>query len=192
MFTGIVTGTARVASVEGRGKNRHVTFVAPRTWTFMKSESISVDGICSTVVTGGRGRFAVDYMPTTLAKTTAAEFEKGRIVNLERPLMWRGRVDGYFVLGHVDGIGEIQKTVQNTLVIQIPKALMRYVVPRGSLTVNGVALTVVDVAGRLVTIALIPYTRRHTNLGSLMKGDLVNIEIDLLARYATKALRKRN
>lgn len=191
MFTGIITATAPVVCAERHGKNRCVVFKVPVGWTFVKGESVAIDGICTTVVASSRVTFEADYILTTLKKTTAKDFKKGRIVNLERPLVWHGRVDGHFVLGHVDGKGTVIKIKDKRLQIRIPKNLMRYVVLRGSITINGVALTVADVKGNLVTVALIPYTLSHTNLGMLAKGDSVNIEIDLLARYAKKALRKR-
>jgi riboflavin synthase len=192
MFTGIITATSPVVCTEKRGKNTRVMFTVPRGWTMKKGESIAIDGICTTVVQASRSAFEVDYMPTTLQKTTAGEFAKGRVVNLERPLKYRGTVDGHFVLGHVDATTTVVEFKSQKLKVKIPKPLMRYVVARGSITVNGVALTVAGVTSNLVTVALIPYTASHTNLGTLKKGDWVNIEIDLLARYATKALRKRN
>jgi riboflavin synthase len=192
MFTGIITATTAVTRAERRGKNRRVAFRVPKGWAFKKGESVAVDGICTTVVQHSRTVFEVDYMPTTLKKTTAGEFAPARIVNLERPLKYEGRVDGYFVLGHVDGTAPVAAVEGPRITLRMPKPLMRYIIPRGSVTVNGVALTVADVKGSLATVALIPYTASHTNLGALEKGDRVNVEIDLLARYATKALRKRN
>lgn len=191
MFTGIITATAPITYTKKRGRNKRVMFQTPRGWKLKKGESVAVDGICTTVVQASRAVFKADYMPTTLAKTTAKDFKKGRRVNLEQSLKYRGRVDGYFVLGHVDGVGTVVEIKDKKLRIRIAKSLMRYAVPRGSITVNGVALTIADVKGSLVTVALIPYTASHTNLGALNKGDRVNIEADLLARYATKALRKR-
>jgi riboflavin synthase len=196
MFTGIVTATSKVTSAQKRGKEKRVGITIPRGWRLKKGESVAIDGICTTVVAMSRSVFEVDYMQTTVAKTTAGGFKKGRVVNLERPLAYRGRVDGHFVLGHVDGRGMVQQVKNQKVKIKIPKDFAQYVTPRGSITVNGVALTVAAAQGNLVTVALIPYTASHTNLGTLKKGDWVNIEIDLLARYAlrknaTKALRKR-
>lgn len=191
MFTGIITATTPILCTEKRDKNTRVIVKSPAGWILKKGESVAIDGICTTVVEASRAAFEVDCMPTTLKRTTAGEFAKGRMVNLELPLQYRGRIDGYFVLGHVDGVGEITEVKSQKLKVKILKSLMRYMVPRGSVTVNGVALTVAEVKGNLVTVALIPYTASHTNLGTLKKGDRVNVEADLLARYATKTLRKR-
>ena len=192
MFTGIIEATAFVACAVPKGEGKRVTIATPRGWKLAKGGSVAVDGICSTVVAASRGEFEIDYMPTTLKKTTARGFRKGTVVNLERPLKYGARVHGHFVLGHVDGRGTIKKIHDSRFMIQVPRSLMRYVAERGSITVNGIALTVAALTGTLATVALIPYTLSHTNLGRLKRGDRVNLEVDLLARYghAKKTLRK--
>lgn len=188
MFTGIITAVSPIVGARKRGSGKRVTVAVPPKWALHKGDSVAVDGICTTVVGTSRGAFEADYMRTTLQKTTADEFGKGRLVNLERPLRYGGRVSGHFVLGHIDGRGRIRATKGNTLVLEIPKALRSFIATCGSITVNGVALTVAERRGGVVTIALIPHTLSFTNLGKVRKGDRVNVEVDLLARYATTRL----
>lgn len=187
MFTGIVRATTEIKKVENRGANRAVSIAMPRGWKLPDGASISVDGICSTVVRSRRGMFEVDYMPETLKLATAADFKPGRIVNLEPPLRMGDTLDGHFVQGHVDGVAGITRIVASggahEVTFRIPKELQKFVAHKGSITVNGVALTVARVKDSECTVALIPYTLTHTNLGTLRKGDRVNIEVDLLARY---------
>ncbi len=138
MFTGIITATAPIVCAERRGKNKRVMITMPRGWKFKKGQSVSVDGICSTVVDSSRAAFEIDYMPTTLKKTTAPEFMKGRRVNLELPLRQGDRLDGHFVLGHVDGRAHVQAVAGTTVTFTLPAGLARSVAAQGSITVNGV------------------------------------------------------
>lgn len=187
MFTGIVRATAEIKKVEKRGANRAVSIAMPRGWKLPSGASVSVDGICSTVVRSRRGMFEVDYMPETLKLTTAADFKPGRIVNLELSLHLGDALDGHFVLGHVDEVADVARIIASggahEVTFRIPKELQKFVAHKGSITVNGVALTVARMKKGECTVALIPYTLKHTNLGTLRKGDRVNIEVDLLARY---------
>jgi riboflavin synthase len=190
MFTGIIRATAEVRGVEERRGTRAVAIVAPKGWKLPAGGSVAVDGICSTVTSKRNNIFFVDYMPETLRVTTAADFESGRIVNLELPLCAGDTLDGNFVQGHVDGVATVvrvsEKGASREIAFRIPKKLQKFVVHKGSITINGVALTVAGVKGSQCTVALIPYTNSHTNLGTLLKGDGVNIEIDLVARYLAR------
>ena len=149
---------------------------------------MSVDGICSTAVCIGRNYFDVAYMPETFSKTTAKSFRKGGIVNLERPLSWRASIDGHFVLGHVDArarVVRVEKSGRSAMfTLSAPRKIADYVVPRGSVALNGVSLTVAKKEGRYsFKVGLIPQTLSTTNLGIISSGGEVNIETDLLMRY---------
>ena len=164
----------------------------PSSWKLAKGQSVAVDGVCSTVASLGKNFFEVEYIPETLSKTTAGTFSRGASVNLERSMTPQSLLDGHIVLGHVDAraaVADVRKGKDIQLHIAIPKSLVSYVVPQGSLAVNGVSLTVAALRGTVCTVALVPYTLRHTNLGALKRGDTVNIEVDILARYLGSALR---
>jgi len=194
MFTGIIEAQSKVLMSEKRGNNRAVHIAKPAGWTLEPGQSISIDGICSTVEAAGGSFFEVEFMHETLKKTTAGFFKKGTTVNLERPLKVGGRLDGHFVLGHVDARCPVSKvplrTAAKELAVRVPAELSRLIVPRGSVTFNGVALTVVKCDRSVCTVALIPYTLSKTNLGTLRPDDMVNVEVDVIARYV--AARRRS
>ncbi len=185
MFTGIIEATAPIVLVSREG-TLHVRIKTPRGWKLARGESINVDGICSTVIKNERDTFSIRYTPTTLRKTTAAFFDKGVKVNLERSLRYGNRMSGHFVLGHVDARATVTGVTRGKnaiLTIALPRPLRRFVVLRGSVAINGVSLTIASVSPPSFSVALIPYTTAHTTLGKLEKGDVVNIEVDVLARY---------
>ena len=192
MFTGIIQSKSKVVSTQKKGSVIQVRLEKPRDWKLVLGQSISIDGICSTVTVLSKEYFEVDYMPETLSKTTAGSFAKGSIVNLERSLTLNDYIDGHIVQGHVDARARIAEVVEegNTrrITIEIPKLLLRFVAALGSIAINGVSLTVARLAGSRATVALIPHTLAVTNLGSLKKGDVVNIEADLMARYIVAAM----
>lgn len=191
MFIGITERTGKVRKVAMRGKVLAVSVEKPASWGLTKGQSVMLDGICSTVVSKDEKAFVVEFMPETLRKTTAGRFTAGTVLNLERSLTLKTLLDGHIVQGHVDAkakVVSIQKEGSSRLMtIEVPKELMRFIAPRGSVTLNGVALTVAKRSGRKVTVALIPFTLSHTNLGALAKGGFVNLETDLLARYLLNA-----
>lgn len=192
MFSGIIRATAKVRSVE-KGKGiLTVAIATPKGWKLAKGASVSVDGICSTVVKKTAGAFLVEYMPETLRLTTAADFSSGRIVNLEEPLRLGDTLDGHFVQGHVDGVGIVTRvaTEPREISVRVPKDLRKYIAAKGSIAINGVALTIARMQKDECTVALIPYTLSHTNLGALAKGSRVNVEVDVIARYLAAARRK--
>lgn len=191
MFTGIIEKTAHVKKVYAEHKGIRVRIEKPRGWKLVMGQSISIDGICSTVVAQTSGAFEVDYMPETMLKTTASSLKKDSTVNLERSLVYGARIEGHIVQGHVDTqvrISHITKQGSSSLLsFRIPAAFKRYVALHGSITMHGVSLTVARLSGTLCTVALIPHTLTHTNLGFLVTGDHVNIEVDYLARYGIAA-----
>lgn len=133
-------------------------------------------------------------MPETLAKTIASSYRAGSVVNLERPLKAAAPVDGHFVSGHVDARVPITLVEKDKLgyrlSVRVPKELIRLCPKKGSVALNGVSLTIAEIRGAILTVALIPYTLRHTNLGLIKTGDQVNIEVDLIARYLEGLVRK--
>ncbi len=183
MFSGIIKAKGKILSAENRDTIRLVLISAPPGWKFEIGDSVSVDGICSTVIVNSSGSFAVEFMPETLQKTTANEFEKGRAVNLERSLRLGDEMHGHIVQGHVDALGIVEDIEHDELVICAPQQAMRLIVQKGSVAINGVALTVAEKKIDMFKVALIPFTLLETNLGSLEKGMRVNIETDILARY---------
>jgi riboflavin synthase len=194
MFSGIIQATARVKAVSEAKKIKRVRIELPSGWKPTLGASVNVDGICSTVVQKGRGFFDVEYMPETLSKTTAGSFKKGQLVNLERSLKFGDRIDGHPVQGHVDCAAPVREVVRKgasrELVIKPNASFARAAILHGSIAINGVSLTVAKKHGPNITVALIPYTLKHTTLGTLKVGDSVNVEFDHSRAYLDKVRRK--
>ncbi len=193
MFTGIIKANGKVRNISVEGKSIYVWVEKPKGWKIRAGDSISVDGICSTVKRLNDGSFEVEYMPETLKKTTAGLFKKGTFVNLEPSLRANDRLDGHLVQGHVDTTGDIKeiKKLGNSVILKIgfAKQYKKFIAKKGSIAVNGVSLTVVAAGRDWFTVSLMSYTLRHTNLQNLKKGDKVNIEVDILARYMDTLLK---
>lgn len=186
MFSGIIRTKGTVVKT---GKSGVLSVLIAKTAGFKvkKGESVSVNGICSTVtMTTGKG-FGVEYMEETERKTTAAKWKKGDIVNLEQSLRVGDILGGHIVQGHVDGVGKIMRIESQgdskVYTIKPPAPLMKYIAKKGSVALNGVSLTVAGRDRHTFQVALIPYTLRETNLGTLRGGDLANIETDIIARH---------
>ena len=199
MFTGIVTAVGRVTRVQpARGNGRRteaggisLTVGAPYKGV-RRGESIAVSGACLTVEGVVAGGFTVHIVETTLARTLFREYEKGRRVNLERALKAADRLGGHWVQGHVDGVAVVEGAARrgDALVydLRVPPAVGAVAIAQGSITADGVSLTINALPGPgLVQVALVPHTRRHTTLGELKEGDRVHVEGDVLAKYV-KAL----
>jgi riboflavin synthase len=198
MFTGLIQETGEIASTERvAGQNRHsvtrITIKAATIPTELKTgDSVAVSGVCLTALDIGEHQFSADLAEETLKRTSLQHLKTGSIVNLELPAKAQDRMGGHVVQGHVDGVGSIvslQKIKFRDdwrLVIELPSELSRYVVSQGSITVEGISLTVASIEGRRVEIAIIPHTWQATNLRALHNGDPVNIEVDVLAKYAEK------
>lgn len=190
MFTGIIQSVMSVVATSPKGECLCVRIKKPAGWKLSSGQSISVDGVCSTVTLLRSFFFEVEYMPETLAKTTVGLFQKNTQVNLEQSLTLRDFIDGHLVSGHVDACGIVQKITSKgktkEMTITVPKELKKYIATKGSVTVNGVSLTVALAEKNTFRVALIPYTLAHTNLGLLEKGSRVNVEIDVVARYVEK------
>lgn len=194
MFAGIVEKKARILKTERQGSVLAVAIQKPRGWKLICGQSVSVDGICSTVARVSKSSFLVEYMPETLAKTTATLFKKGLPVHLERSLTYGQRIDGHPVQGHVDMALPIRsvatKGTSRELTIKPPAKAARGAVLHGSIAINGASLTIARKHGPNLTVALIPHTLKATNLGSVAEGDLVNVEFDHSAAYLAALTRK--
>jgi riboflavin synthase len=184
MFTGIVEELGTIERVES-GRVRIAARIVSEDAAI--GDSIAVDGCCVTVVAMGDGWWEADVTPETLARTTMGELRPGDPVNLERPVRVSDRLGGHIVQGHVDGVGEIVHPAPD-LRVRVPDGLARYVVEKGSVTVDGVSLTVVDPFNDGFTVAVIPHTADVTTLGRKGPGDRVNIEVDLMAKYVERLL----
>jgi riboflavin synthase len=191
MFTGIVTDVGTIRSVEQRGDARVVIDTAYDTASVDLGASIACSGVCLTVVDKGPNWFAVDVSGETRARTASDQWQDGASLNLERAMKLGDELGGHIVTGHVDGVGEVLGVCpegdSRRIGIRVEPALAPFLAPKGSVTVDGVSLTVNEVAdhadGTHFAINLIPHTQSVTTLGRLEAGSTVNIEIDVLARY---------
>lgn len=191
MFTGIIQASVPIVRTAQDAQVLRVRIQRPGKWKLTLGQSIAIDGVCSTVVKCGAQYFEVEYMPETLGKTIAGSYTSGTAVNLERSLTLKDFVDGHLVAGHIDARGIVVSAGSSAegylVAISVPATLMRYIAAHGSIAVNGVSLTVARTRGSTLTVALIPHTLAHTNLGTLKEHDHVNIEVDLVARYVVAA-----
>jgi riboflavin synthase len=193
MFTGLVEQSARVLQFQKQEKawslEVRAAEIAPKVTV---GDSISVNGVCLTVATVAGRNLRFDVLEETRAVTNLSEAVPGTVVNLERSLKVGGRMGGHFVSGHVDGVGRVEiweeRGADWFLQIRPPAEFMRYVVYKGSIAINGISLTVAEVGPETFSVWIIPHTRTVTNLGEMKVGDKVNLEFDLLAKYAEKLL----
>jgi riboflavin synthase len=195
MFTGIVEELGTVDSLEDQGDAIRLTVRGPLvTSDAGLGDSISVNGCCLTVATRGEESFTADVMHETLAKTSLGALGPGTRVNLERAVTPATRLGGHIVQGHVDGTGTVvQRTPSEhweLVRVSLPVDLERYLVPKGSITVDGISLTVVEVGDDWFTVSLIPETLARTTLGFKQPGDVVNLEVDVIAKYVEKMVKK--
>jgi riboflavin synthase len=199
MFTGLIQETGKIvevrtlASSAGRAALRRVTVSAGSIPSELKlGDSVAVSGVCLTAVEIRDKQFSADLAEETLERTSLGRLLAGSLVNLELPARARDRLGGHIVQGHVDGTGtllELNKIKDGEdwrMVIEIPHGLSKYVVAQGSITVEGISLTVARIEANRVDMAIIPHTYQATNLRALRPGDAVNIEVDVLAKYAEK------
>ena len=192
MFTGIITHLGKITKKTDTG-----LVITPQKGLLEKFEkglSVSIDGICLTVVDYNKKTFSIDFMPETAKKTNIEELEVGSTVNCELPSTGSTFLSGHIVQGHVDGVGKIKNITKegNSYVFTfgLPSKLTKYIVPKGSISVNGISLTVIDIGDDLFSVGIIPHTWDHTMLHSAKIGDRVNIEVDVLAKYIEKILKK--
>ncbi|WP_058047751.1 riboflavin synthase [Streptomyces roseifaciens] len=193
MFTGIVEELGEVVSVENLGDSSLFRLRGPIVTQDAKhGDSIAVNGVCLTVVETADGEFTADVMAESLKRSSLGALVPGSRVNLERPMALGGRLGGHLVQGHVDGTGTVLERIPGEhweiVKIGLPAGLARYVVDKGSITVDGISLTVVEAGDEHFTVSLIPTTLELTTLGIKQPGDPVNLEVDVLAKYVERLL----
>jgi riboflavin synthase len=196
MFTGIIEEVGRVTGIAKKDNNRRLTVSASHlVKDLKKGDSIAVSGVCLTAVEILPHSFGADLADETWNVTSFSRIKPGALVNLELPMRADGRFGGHIVQGHVDGVGkfvalnEILDADNYWLRIEIPTELARYVIFKGSLSIEGISLTVAKVEGIEVTVAVIPHSSEMTNLKSLKPGDPLNLEVDMIAKYVEKMMR---
>jgi riboflavin synthase len=196
MFTGIVEEVGKVAKIEQRGENRRITIEAKNTPKELGTgQSVSVSGVCLTALDIKLGSFCADLAPETWERTSFSRIHEGALINLELPMKADGRFGGHIVQGHVDGVGKliafdrIADSENWWLHIEIPSDVEKYTVFKGSISIEGISLTVAKLEKNRCTIAIIPHTVDLTNLGSLKPGDPVNLEADVIAKYVEKMMK---
>ena len=196
MFTGIIEATGRVSTVVPGPDHLRLgveTALAP---ALALGASLAVNGVCLTVVERDEATVWMDVGPQTARITTLGAPHVGQVVNLERPLRPDGRLDGHFVLGHVDGMGEVIEVRPDSeshwVTVSLPDALAAYVIPKGSIAIDGISLTVATLARDRFSVQVIPYTWAHTTLRQARVGDRVNLECDMIGKYVVRTLEHRS
>ena len=204
MFTGLIEATGTIEAVTPAASARRMRVRSALSADLRAGDSISVNGVCLTVLGAGPNNdvvssklgpaplFDVDVSPETLRVTTLGDMAPGRVVNLERPLRADARLGGHFVLGHVDGVGQIKSIDRDGdcywLAVDAPQELGRYVISKGSIAIDGISLTVNEVDGNRFGVNIISHTQAVTSLGTAKVGQRVNLEVDMLARYVQRLL----
>ena len=195
MFTGIVEEVGRITRIEQRGENRRITITAEHTPRELGTgHSVSVSGVCLTALDIKPGTFCADLAPETWVRTSFSRIHEGALVNLELPMKADGRFGGHIVQGHVDGVGKliaferIADSEHWWLDLELPTEVEKYTVFKGSISIEGISLTVAKLERDRCRIAIIPHTVEMTNLHSLKAGDPVNLEADLIAKYVEKMM----
>ena len=194
MFTGIVEGIGKIKKITKATKNRSAIQMTVDLGKYGKGlkagQSVALNGVCLTATKLSKNECTFEMIEETTKKTDLGNLKQGGIVNIERSLKAGDRLEGHFVLGHVDGVGIIKKIQKKPKEVQvwfeIPKSLSKYVVKKGSIAIDGISLTVVDVKKNLASVCLIPHTIEVTNFKTKKIGDKVNIETDILGKYILK------
>jgi riboflavin synthase len=200
MFTGIIDGTGTIKSITGSKRtsnsDRRIRLELGRVGRGLKiGDSVSVNGTCLTVIILKKSAAEFEIVKETIDRTTLGSLKDGDSVNIERSLKLSDRFEGHIVLGHVDGVGEISDVIKFTVEIKMwirvkGKEMMKYIVPKGSVTVDGISLTVVDVGKYEFSVALVPHTVSKTTIGTKVRGDKVNLEFDILSKYIANLIPK--
>jgi riboflavin synthase len=196
MFTGIVEEVGRITSIEQRGENRRITISARHTPKELRTgDSVSVSGVCLTALDIQPDSFSADLAPETWTRTSFSRINEGALVNLELPMRADGRFGGHIVQGHADGVGKViafDRVADSEnwwLEIDLPDEVEKYTVDKGSISIEGISLTVAKLQKNRCAVAIIPHTVEMTNLRSLKPGDPVNLEADLIAKYVEKMMK---
>lgn len=192
MFTGLIESRGRVTSMQRSDAGWRLAVGCDFAGELAIGDSVAVNGVCLTVVRQDSNTVEFDVAPETARVTSLADVAPGTAVNLERPLRADGRIGGHFVQGHVDGTGTLVSVEAEgesyRLAFTMPAPLARYVIPRGSIAIDGISLTVAAIADLRIEVQIVPHTWTHTNLGSLPVGARVNLECDLLGKYVLGSL----
>jgi riboflavin synthase len=195
VFTGLVEDLGKISEVSPlpRGSGQRVTITSPLlSEPLPLGASLAVDGVCLTVVASAGGWAALEVGPETRTRTTLATLTPGRVVHLERALRASDRLGGHIVTGHVDGIGQIEASQRRgdswDLYVVTPPELLRYIVEKGAICIDGVSLTVNQVDGRGFSVSLVPHTQAHTHLAGKVKGSSLNLEVDIVAKHVEKLI----
>jgi riboflavin synthase len=195
MFTGLVQDLGRIVSADRNGEGARVTVQTVLAGDLAEGDSVAVNGVCLTATEVGDGSFAADVMNETLSKTSLADVQPGADVNLELPLRPSDRLGGHVVQGHVDGLATIAETRDDGFArrvrVETDPELLRYVVEKGSIALDGVSLTVIEIGDSWFTVSLIPESLERTNLGAAGPGTKVNVEVDVLAKYVERLIGSR-
>ena len=196
MFTGIIEDLAEIIAIEEVRNNLRIRFSCSFTNDLSIDQSVSHDGVCLTVVDIQDGEYSVDVIAETLSKTTIGEWSVGDLINLERSVTMQKRLDGHIVQGHVDTTVSCKKISDEEgskrFWFSYPKKWASYLIPKGSISVNGVSLTIADLTHDQFSVAIIPYTYTHTNFHQLQIGSKVNIEFDLVGKYINRIQQLKN
>ena len=192
MFTGLVEATGRVEAIDGNDSGRRVVVSAPFAAELRAGDSVAVNGVCLTVVVSDASTFSADLSRATLGATSFGTVSAGRLVNLERPLRADARLGGHFVLGHVDQTSRIAALRPDGdgywIDVEVPAALAAYVIPKGSIAIDGISLTIASLDDRVMGAQIVPFTFVHTSLRDAAAGDVVNLEADVLGKYVVRLL----
>jgi riboflavin synthase len=197
MFTGIIEHLGIIDSLNLHASGGRLTIHAPTVAPQLAiANSIAVNGCCLTVVAMEDGEFSADLSAETIRKTSMGEWKPGTRVNLEQPLTAGKEFGGHFVLGHVDTVGRVSRLAPEGknwwYGVEVPESFARYIVPQGSIAIDGISLTVARWHGRVAEVAIIPFTYDHTNVRDKKTGDAVNLEGDVLGKYVERYLEARN
>jgi riboflavin synthase len=192
VFTGLVQGLGRIASAERSGDGVRLSVASTLAVELAEGDSVAVNGVCLTATAVSGGSFAAEVMNETLSRSSLRDAGPGTEVNLELPLRASDRLGGHIVQGHVDGVGTVRALSQDgfarVVEIEAPGDVLRYVVAKGSIAVDGVSLTVSGLGESSFNVSLIPQTLERTNLGNAEPGTNVNLEVDVLAKYVEKLI----
>jgi riboflavin synthase len=195
MFTGIIENTGIVKEVQNNGTNKTFWVTSPLSGELKIDQSLSHNGVCLTIEEIKNGMHRVTAIEETLLKTNLGGWQEGSIVNLERCMQLNGRLDGHIVQGHVDATAEciavIEKDGSWEYSFTFPEKFSELIIEKGSITLNGISLTIFNVSINNFNVAVIPYTYEHTNINGLQKGDRVNVEFDMLGKYVQRMLQQK-
>jgi riboflavin synthase len=192
MFTGLIESVGEIASLDTTSAGYRLGVTAPIAADLRLGESVSVNGVCLTVVAAAAGSFSAEIGPETAKVTSLGDLKRGSLVNLERALAADGRFGGHFVLGHVDGTGTIESIRAEAdfwwVRVGFPAGLAPYVIHRGSIAIDGISLTIARLDAAALEIQVVPFTWTHTNLHARSTGDRVNLECDMVGKYVLRAM----